>query len=452
MNLLDSFRDSDDIAFRTNEKQVSFRQLHRRSEELVSELEQKFTRGECIIVSSRNPVTYISMLFASQRLGLIFCCWNGKTDLASLGKLVLANGAIETLEGSSAIICSRLATESFQHIGNFIITTSGSSGTPKGVALDLDNVIENARAAGNAINFGAYRLVEWCIDTDFSLMSAVSHLFMAWHERLPLRHLNGTPDHTVVDLFRTQRRGFGGAPLQLTKLTQMIPEFHTGSLLVSSGDFLTQSNLFEIRKRHNAISVCTFYGLTELSGRFCFMTDHKLRTHPGAAGHPIEGSSYDLTQENEVRAYSDYLFAGYYQESGFEERSGSFTTGDIGKIDEAGYLWLIGRNSDTFKVSGLKVNRKIIEAKLDQLFADIEFCVLPVEHPSMGTCCAIFIAKQLAEKRITKAQIVNSIRPNLSREHIPVYYYDLLALPRLSNGKLNKQLLISNHASYPRYR
>lgn len=447
----------DSIALETRHARYTFLDIELKAKELKSIYRKEIPVGQCVLVSSKNPFIFISTLLAFSDIDLVFCCWNGNTDIKKMAELVWAVGAIHTSTTDDSINIEHIQLDKKvnRQKGDFIITTSGSSGAPKGVSLDLNNVISNAVEAGKAIEFASYDLEKWCIDIDFSLMSAISHMFMAWTEGIAITHLGGFNDYEVSSLFELSKIGMGGAPLQLTRLAQNVNMFYPGSLLVSSGDFLTKTNVKNILSRHPDLSICTFYGLTELSGRYCYMNAKDVREHAGAAGHPMTGFNIRLSEQDrgEIIATSPFMFNGYYRENHvFEPMEGEFRTGDVGKIDADGFLWLEGRSNDTFKVSGEKVNRKVIEDVLSPLIGTSDYCILPVKHNTMGTCCALFVAKDKDLIAIKLRDIVTLIRASLPSNCVPVYSYLVDELPRLGNGKIDKQYLIKNHSSYQRYR
>lgn len=446
------------VALEVGSSRYTYSEIQSKAQELELLYSQTFNQGERIFISSENIFLFVSSIFAFQKIGLVCCCWNGYADIKKLSKLVSASGYIEIEHDTGGIICKKLRTDAAlkKYPGDFVITTSGSTGEPKGVLLFLKNIIDNAEAAGKSIGFNEYNLEKWCVNIDFSLMSAISHLFMAWHAGIPLRSIKDDSNVCVSEQFKTQKIGFGGAPYQLSRLAQDVEQFHDGCLLVSSGDFLSRGVIKEILDRHKTLSICTFYGLTELSGRFCYMSARDTLAKPGAAGRPIIESSLRVEKKNdysEIIAKSPYLFSGYFRNNGFFEKAlDEFATGDSAQIDEEGYVWLTGRVNDTFKVSGEKVNRKKIEESLLPLLKNYEFCILPVEHHIMGTCCALFVEINNDKEIVPLKEIVLAIRAKLSTNCIPVYSYILDSMPRLDNGKLDKQHLINEHTSFDRYK
>ena len=285
---------------------------------------------------------------------------------------------------------------------------------------------------------------------------------MAWQFNLPLVYLKAADRQTKDSLFLEKRLGFGGAPLQLKRYVEERSVSAAPSCFVSSGDFLSESIISQLQNRFPGSKLYSFYGLTEVSGRFCHTLIAKRRTDEGkrATGVPLPGFSIKLEQgeENsqdsgEIFLKSPLLFNGYYrQDRCFDSVfPGSwFATGDLGRIDGRGAIYLQGRISDVFKVSGEKVDRISIEEKLSVLFPSNLFCVLPVEHPLIGKCPALFVEANDHEELPSWQVIIMHLKSQLPSRYIPVYCYRLKKLHRLKSGKLNKQKLISQHETFHR--
>jgi acyl-CoA synthetase (AMP-forming)/AMP-acid ligase II len=108
-----------------------------------------------------------------------------------------------------------------------------------------------------------------------------------------------------------------------------------------------------------------------------------------------------------------------------------------------------GRRDDVFKVGAEKVDRHSIEEVLQAELTGHEFCVLPVIHPVLGQTPALFVASCESERVPPRAAIVGAVRSRLPARFIPTIMLSVGAtLPKLPNGKLDKQHLISNFSTF----
>ena len=127
-----------------------------------------------------------------------------------------------------------------------------------------------------------------------------------------------------------------------------------------------------------------------------------------------------------------------------------FRTGDLGSVRSDGLVTVSGRRDDVFKVGAEKVDRHSIEQALQPALPQHEFCVLPVIHPVMGQTPALFVACTDTASLPSRATLVQTVRGRLPPRYTPsLTLFVGTTLPKLPNGKLDKQLLIHEFSHYP---
>jgi acyl-CoA synthetase (AMP-forming)/AMP-acid ligase II len=415
----------------------------------------------CLLLPSTNPVDYLVGLMACLKAGVSVVPWREDTLPLEVVCDSVRPDAVLRLSHENIASCSIEAVRSpkfeGQRIGEVIMLTSGSTGAPKGVALDFDQIALNNLAAGAAIE--VWRCSAWSIDINMALMSATCHMIMAWQFGLPLHHLAGCTNDQLDELYSSGKVGFGGSPLQLIKLHDRLSDDVSPHTLVSSGDFLTPQMIDQLKLLFPQARINKLYGLTELGGRFCCMPHDYLMHNKEAAGFPLTGFSARIKtdtideERGEVEAKTPCLAHGYYLPGGkfsrFDDRW--FATGDIGNISVDGVVTIRGRADDVFKVGGEKVDRQTIEAALSQVLTNHEYVVLAVEHKILGQCAALFIGNDSEVKMPKWADIIRHLKTTLPTRFIPALMYQLPSeLPRLANGKIDRTELRLSHLSYTR--
>jgi acyl-CoA synthetase (AMP-forming)/AMP-acid ligase II len=415
--------------------------------------------GGCLLLPSADPAAFLIGLMACARSGITAVPWReGLQPLDLITDVVRPDGILRL--GDETVI-EPVGTPPLKapRVGGLIMMTSGSTGAPKGVALDLGQVILNGVAAGAAME--VQRCRGWAIDIDMALMSALCHMLMAWQFDLPLHHLGGRADHATRELFRGGGIGFGGSPIQLVRLRGRVDADGGPEMMVSSGDFLSPVMIDDILAAFPAAQVHKLYGLTELAGRFCCMPHDRLMADKAAVGWPLAGFEGRITDAapgeiGEVEARGPLLMAGYYRAGGiFSPRAaGWFRTGDLGRQGPDGAITLAGRADDVVKVGGEKVDRQSIEQALSDLLVRQEYCVLAVDHPLVGLCPALFIAASPDDVAPPGwSAIVAHLRARLPARFTPGLMYRLeKPLPRLANGKVDREALKMNHSTFTRLR
>jgi long-chain acyl-CoA synthetase len=408
-----------------------------------------------IIIPSDDPISLLAGIAG---------CWLSDNTAVAWRKSALD---VETLAGLTAAAVSvrwddqgkdwqveRLSGDFASNApGDLIVLTSGSTGQPKGVALDLDRVVANAALAGSKVGVASTSF--WTVDADMSLMSPLGHTFMAWSNQIVIQHLGGLDWRRRSELFESGRGGYGGTPLQIREITQRI----TGKgpcVIVSSGDFLPPALGAAVDARFPDAELHKIYGLTEVSGRLCVLRHHERQADPAAAGYPLPGFEAFLEQADEESGLAEIcvstptMMHGYWRHGSFDRVGSSFfRTGDLGSIRADGLVTVTGRRDDVFKVGAEKVDRHSIEEVLQGELAGHEFCVLPVIHPVLGQTPALFVASSEFERVPPRASIVGAVRSRLPPRFIPTMMLSVgTTLPKLPNGKLDKQLLITNFSKF----
>jgi malonyl-CoA/methylmalonyl-CoA synthetase len=144
------------------------------------------------------------------------------------------------------------------------------------------------------------------------------------------------------------------------------------------------------------------------------------------------------------------VFAGYWRDpektrAEFTE-DGWFKTGDLGRIDAAGYVFIVGRAKDLVISGGYNVYPKEVELELDAVPGVLESAVFGVPHPDLGEgVTAAIVRKPGAE--IAVEDVIRSVKSRLAGYKVPKRIIVIEELPRNTMGKVQKNLLRARYAS-----
>jgi malonyl-CoA/methylmalonyl-CoA synthetase len=138
------------------------------------------------------------------------------------------------------------------------------------------------------------------------------------------------------------------------------------------------------------------------------------------------------------------VFKGYWRmpEKTTEEftEDGWFKTGDVGKIDERGYIHIVGRSKDLIISGGYNVYPAEIEAFINELPGVAESALVGVPHPDFGEVgVAVVVARPGAS--LKPDDLISSLKAQLSNFKIPKKCFVVNELPRNTMGKVQKNLL-----------
>ena len=195
------------------------------------------------------------------------------------------------------------------------------------------------------------------------------------------------------------------------------------------------------------------YGMTE-TGMNC---SNPLRGErvPGSVGPPLPGVEVRVadaagnvlepgeTGVLEVRGPN--VFRGYWrmpEKTRAEFRGdGFFVTGDVARIDERGYVHLVGRARDLIISGGLNVYPKEIEEVLDSVEGVVESAVVGVPHPDFGEAVVAVVLRSADHPGLTEHAVVTAARQRLAAYKAPKRVFFTDALPRNAMGKVQKNVL-----------
>lgn len=332
--------------------------------------------------------------------------------------------------------------------------TSGTTGRSKGAMLTQGNLLSNCQVLAN----------EWRFTAEDSLLHALpifhTHgLFVATNVTLlaggKLLFLPKFDLDVILDLM-PQATTMMGVPTFYTRLlddkrfTRDAAE-HMRLFVSGSAPLLTETHVqFEERTGHRILER---YGMTETNMNTSNPYDGERRA--GTVGFPLPGVEIKITDSNsgetlpqgeigEIEVRGPNVFKGYWQmpEKTAEElrENGFFITGDLGQIDEDGYLHIVGRNKDLIISGGYNVYPKEIEILLDDEAGVLESAVIGVPHPDFGeTVVGVLVAEGRVDLDLDG--IKKNIGGSLARFKHPQRLVVVPKLPRNTMGKVQKKEL-----------
>ena len=239
-----------------------------------------------------------------------------------------------------------------------------------------------------------------------------------------------------VPTFYTRLLGLPGLTREATAHMRL---FISGSAPLLESSF----EAFEARTGHRILER---YGMSEA----VILTSNPLEGErlPGSVGFPLPGVEVRIgggadTGTLEVRGAS--VFSGYWRmpEKTAEEftADGFFITGDVGRIDADGRVWLSGRSKDLIISGGYNVYPKEVELVLDELPGVVESAVIGAPHPDFGEAVVAVIAG-----RGDEGAIIAAARERLAAFKAPKRVIFVDDLPRNAMGKVQKARLREAHA------
>ena len=331
-----------------------------------------------------------------------------------------------------------------------VMFTSGTTGRPKGVCQRLRAIGANAGLVADRLGLTAADRI--FINTPPYFTSGICHFLTL------MAHGGGTAGRSgfffgsglLDEIAEAGCTGFGGAPAHLVRVVEPLAEpWPTGAprFWVSSGDHLPLDVIDRARRVLPGLLLFNMYGLTEVSGRLCVLSPDELDRRRGSVGRPIgemtvtvHGPDGDLLADGEV---GELYVAGplvmqeYLDDPDVTAASltpQGFRTGDFGRRDADGFVWVEGRRDDIIKRGGEKVSLVHIQDALRGLglFADV--AVIAADDELLGRVPVAFVVPS-DPATFERATVMRALRHALPATSLPSRVVALAEIPRTGSGK-----------------
>lgn len=341
-----------------------------------------------------------------------------------------------------------------------ILYTSGTTGNPKGVELTHRNVISNTVAGKGESTNG---------EQETSVQLAILPLAHAFGLTVSnVGYLSGTKfimhprfdtNAVLSAIERHHVNAFAGVPAMFVALlyTPDAEKYDTSSLryCVSGSAPLPLAILEGFQKKFGC-QILEGYGLSEAT---TVLTGHSqnMPVKPGSVGKPVSGVELRIVDEDdqdvpvgevgEIIARGPNIMKGYYNmpdATATTLRNGWLHTGDMGRFDEDGYLYIVERKKDLIIRGGFNIYPRDVEEVLNSHPAVIESAVIGIPSERMGEEVKAFVVRRgEVDAEILKAYC----REKLANYKTPGEIEFLDILPRNGVGKIDKKELRKHHVN-----
>ena len=339
-----------------------------------------------------------------------------------------------------------------------ILYTSGTTGRSKGAMISHGNLVANASTLAEY----------WQFTSDDVLIHA-----------LPIFHIHGLYVAINVTLMAGSsliyHNRFDAAAIlaDMSRATVLmgVPTFYVRLLtqpdlnktttanirLFVSGSAPLLSETHDQWKELTGHDILERYGMTETNMNTSNPYDGARRA--GTVGYPLPGVEVIITdpatgermpvgETGSVEVRGPNVFAGYWRmpEKTAEELrpNGFFITGDLGFIDDQGYLSIVGRSKDLIISGGYNIYPKELEILIDGFEGVVESAIIGLPHADFGEGVAAVIVRT-ADNKLTENEVMDQLENIVARFKQPKNIYFVDELPRNTMGKVQKNILRSRY-------
>jgi len=337
----------------------------------------------------------------------------------------------------------------------FIMYTSGTTGDPKGAVLTHQNIL-----------FGAiHSLLGYGVDRSYKslVVAPLFHIGALAASVTPIIYAGGSimisSFYNASEILKTICREKINYMFAVPVMYQMIadaPEWHDADLshvhfFISGGAPIP---LPVIRKYQDekGVGFVQGYALTE-TGRLTSLDLEDSVRKAGSVGKEVfhvnlrivddQGRDIHTTDPGEILVQGPNVFSCYWNNETATRavfRDGWFCTGDMGRRDEDGFVYIVGRKVEMIISSGENIYPVEVERALQTLPGIKEAAVVGIPDPRRGEVVGAFVIPN-REMQMSEADIINALSGKIANFKVPKRIFFVDEFPRNQSGKVLKRIL-----------
>jgi len=457
-------------------------------------LAQGGQKGDRVLLLSENSLFWIAAYLGAMRAGLVAVPLPSNIEPASLRQIVeltepmfgfVQGKALRAVDefASLKVVSDRAPaspkTTDFsvllkQSASNTIATavdpetgaddlaalmfTSGSTGKPRGVMISHGNIIANTEAIVSSLQLTSLDRVMAVLPFHYCFGASLLHTHLRAGGSLVTDSRFMYPDKILQRLVETECTGFAGVPshfqILLRKSSLARLKFPRLRYVQQAGGHLAPVFVRNLKAALPDTDIFLMYGQTEATARLTCLSPSDVTMRPGSIGKAIPGVSIRIVNEagldampgepGEIVAHGKNVALGYWrdkQATASTFRDGGLHTGDIGTIDEEGFLYLHDRTRDFVKCGGERVSCQTIEEQLLEFDGLLEAAVIGIADEVLGEAIKAFVVPRDPRIPGFEEQLRQFCRQNIPLKWNPKAFVVLSALPKNNAGKVLKQAL-----------
>jgi long-chain acyl-CoA synthetase len=466
MNAFDYFFEKTaglDKLFLVGKEEITFKQLSDTSVKLACRIREEVGRNKHIILLSVNNIFFITSYLAIIKSGnicipldpsiekenfnyineltnpaLIFSSKDNEPRLSLNSGICIFPDTLINFQSKS----DKLSDKDFdREICAEIIFTSGSTGKPKGVMISHKNLIANTESILKYLKLSQEDRMLVVMPFYYCYGLSLFHTHLRVGGSIVLNNSFMFLGSIIKDLKVHKCSGFAGVPSHFQIILRKSDSFKETlfpdlKYVTQAGGKLATIFIDEFRENFPEVKFYVMYGQTEATARLSFLPPELYEKKKGSMGKGIPGVELKVVNENgekvepgetgEVIAKGDNIMIGYFaDEEGTRNtiRNGWLYTGDLGTVDDDGYIYLTARKKEIIKVRGKRISPKEVEAVILELTEVIDCSVEGIEDEIEGEMLkATVIIRKDAINTVTRESIQQHCSKHLALYKIPNVY------------------------------
>jgi long-chain acyl-CoA synthetase len=341
-----------------------------------------------------------------------------------------------------------------------ILYTSGTTGAPKGVRLSHGNLAANTQAIQAVLPIQADDVAMSVLPLYYAYGQSVLHTHLSAGATLVLEPSLMYPHRVLERLGGLACSALYGVPssflLMIERGGLLQASLPSLRYMAQAGAAMPRQGIERLREAQPQIGFWVMYGQTEATSRLTILSPAEAARHPGSVGRPLPGVHLSIRDElgqalpagvvGEVCAQGPNVMQGYLnatEDSAQALRDGWLHTGDLGRLDTDGHLYLEGRSRDIIKVGAHRVSPADIEHTV-MAVDGVESCVaLSMPDPLLGEVVRVCVIPRdrAADTAALQRAIQQHCRASLALYKCPKQIDFIAQFPTTASGKVQKHLL-----------
>jgi long-chain acyl-CoA synthetase len=335
--------------------------------------------------------------------------------------------------------------------------TSGTTGRPKGILLTHRNLIANTRS-----------IVMYLHLTVHERLLVILPFFYSYGNSLLLTHIYVGGTLVVADQFVYLNKlvelmiqegvtGFSGVPSSYAMLLRqsVFPQtkFDTLRYVTCAGGALAKSFIEELRAHLPHTEIYIMYGQTEASARLSYIAPIDLPRKIGSIGKGLPGVVLKVLngdgievapgEVGEIVAEGENVMQGYWNNpvATLKVLKGRrLYTGDLATVDDDGFIYIVGRQSELIKSGSYRIHPGEIEEVLNAHPCVVESAVVGVEDKILGEAVTAYVVTRPSQT-LTQPELLQFARGFLPSYKMPKKVLFIEQLPKTASGKIKRNIL-----------
>ena len=404
-------------------EKISYPDLYQQSLKVATYLEDNTIENEKILLLSHNNVFFLVIYLGIIKSGRICVPLNPDIELSNLEyitkecqaqHLFVDGRLINRHDFSSYRVISNTEVNTFADYSDRvdidfdrercaeIIFTSGSTGEPKGVMISHKNLIANTKSIVEYLKLDEHDTMEVVLPFYYCYGLSLLHTHLRVGGSVVLNNSFIFLGSVLNDFNNYKCTGFAGVPSHFQILLRKSDSFKKSKFsrlkyVTQAGGKLHTVFIKEFMEAHPEINFIVMYGQTEATARLSYLPIEYLKSKLGSIGKGIpdvelkvvnqSGEQVKPGEVGEIIARGDNIMLGYLNDpvsTNQTIRDSWLYTGDLGTVDEDGFIYLTARQKEIIKVGGKRISPKEIEETIVSIPEVVDCTIFAVDDDLLG--------------------------------------------------------------------